>query len=193
MRRWLVDTQLIADWCLWQLADETHQKRRVERAADGLPVLTDRGALDALKRELAKATVVVATNVLVEVSGVLWRRLRHGHRGDTDRLNEKILRTTFRFADRYNTEVVAVTEEEAEEELKEMNRKTPPKPFDLGDAALLAVLKRKDADCSLLTSDSGLVDHCFNVGRPNVFRFVQGRILDAKGNPFREDHAKRIT
>jgi len=82
-----------------------------------------------------------------------------------------------------------VSEQDADNELKEMNRSNPPKPFDLGDAALLAA-HNETADRSLLTSDQRLFTYCVNAGRKNVFRFNQGDIFDSKGNLHREEYAK---
>jgi predicted nucleic acid-binding protein len=187
MKHWLVDTQLIADWCLWQLADERHRKRRIERAATALSVLPDRAVLRAFERELGRSRVLVPTNVLVEVSGVVRRVLGNAHKGTLDRLNELVVRVSLRFADRFKIEVVGVTEDEADTALSILNSRNPPKPFDLGDAALLAALTSSKGR-SLLTADIRLRDHCVSAGRIDVFRFAQGKILDAAGLQLRDEH-----
>ena len=182
---WLVDTQLIADWCLWQLADEPDSTRRVVRAPATFSVLRVRPDLQAFERELGRSRVLLAQSVLVEASGVVRREISNAHRGTVDRRTEPVVRVALRFTDRFKAEIVLVAEAAADKELRQLNSRGrgQERPFDLGDAALIAALS---TDRVLLTADKPLRDHCVNVGRKNVFYFSQGKILDGRGYPVRD-------
>ncbi|MHB8875097.1 MAG: hypothetical protein ACYC8T_15535 [Myxococcaceae bacterium] len=185
MTHWLVDTQLIADWCLWELADEPHSTRRIVRAAATYSVLRVRRDLKAFVRKLERSGVLLAESVLVEVSGVVRRELSNAHKGTVDRLNEPVVRMILRFTNRFSATVIRVTEADADAALRRLNsrRGGQEKPFDFGDASLIAALSE---DRVLLTADEPLRNHCVNVGQANVFYFSRGEILDARGNPIRD-------
>lgn len=176
---WLVDTQLVADWLLWNLADESGPTAR----ATSFSALRIRTDLQAFERQLSNARVLLALSVIVEATSVIRREVGHPHRGTRERLNEPVVRSVIRFSERFRPEIIQVSEDQAGRQLAKLNDGVDARNrFDLGDAALVAAL---ESGRRLLTADAPLRNRCVNIGRTDVFQFDRGRILDSRGIPIR--------
>lgn len=176
---WLVDTQLVADWVLWNHADDARSTAR----ATSFSALRIRTDLQAFERLLSNARVLLALSVVVEAAGVIRRELGHPHRGLGERLNEPVVRSMIRFSERFKPEIVQVSEGQAGRQLAKLNQGVEARSrFDLGDAALVAAL---EGERRLLTADAPLRTRCVNMGRTDVFQFASGKILDPRGIPIR--------
>lgn len=181
---WVVDTQLMVDWCLWALSD--HAPGSIgEAATQQLSKLRLRPHRDSLERHLNPENVLLAGSVLVETALVLRRRLGRAQVQDaSERINEPIVRATHRFMERFKVTFVKATEAEAAKCMNKLNRDAldSEKPIDFGDGALVATLS---GERRLLTADERLFDRCVNIGRTDVFWFDKGIILDSRRETLR--------
>lgn len=177
MTLWLLDTQLLVDWCLWALADDPEGAGGwAARANNARSVLRTGRDRDGLVRFLERRSVAVAEHTFVEAGGVLRRLLTREHRGQQDRLNEPIVRSVLRFTERFPVHHVRVKEDSAAAALRELNDPlSPAERFDLGDAALLAAVS---GDRRLVTADFSLYQRCSSDGRKDVFLFEKGDVRD---------------
>lgn len=185
IRGWLVDTQLVIDWFLWDLANHPH--RPVARAAQALSVLKLRTDIDAFERHLdpSRVRVLLSASVFAEAANRLYAKLSNPHRGGEDRVNEHMVRACLRFTGHFNPVSVTVTEAEAEKAMRKLNSENEKleKRIDLGDAALFAALGEERM---LLTADEPFFRRCSRLGRGDVFLFSKGEVRDAKGQPLRD-------
>jgi hypothetical protein len=178
MTEWLLDTNLLVDWCLWTLADDHRDRARAERAQNQLSILRTAPARDTFARWLRLGKVVVATSTIAETAHRLGRLLAHRNAGDADRLNEPVIRSLVRFEDAFRPVFVRVEEERANRE-----HHRPGFGCDFGDACLISIL---DQNRTLMTSDRPLWEACISQRRQNVLRFVQAGFVDVRGNPVKE-------
>lgn len=179
---WVVDTQLMVDWCLWALGDDTSDGSMGEAATQQVSKLRLSTHRDSLERHLNPENVLLAASVLVETAVVLRRLLgRASLPGPGDRLNEPIVRATQRFIEHFKVTFVKTTEAEATKCLNRLNRYVlrveSEKPIDFGDAALIATLSGQR---KLLTADERLFSRCVDIGRTDVYCFDKGTIVDAR-------------
>ncbi len=150
-RSWVVDTNLIVDWCLWELADST-QEGLSQRATTQFSVLRIADHRRSFERSLeVAASVRVAQPTLIEVGLTLQRLLSSRHRGSVDRLGPQVVLAGLRFLERFRVEAVHIAEELLRGELRHEHGP--------GDAVLVAALEK---DASLLTSDKNLWRWCRN-------------------------------
>lgn len=171
MTRWLVDTNLVVDWCLWDLAEKNYQ-----RPATHLSVLRDRVHLRSFEGHLVQAQVLLSAPTFAEAAQRLRRLLEHSHRGEEDRLNEPLLRALVRFLDRFSVrELRCVSEAEVELARRELNG-SGEAAFDFGDAALLAT---SGPETRLITSDKALFKRCATLRPRSAFWFDKGDVHDS--------------
>lgn len=177
---WLVDTQLLVDWCLWALSEAPNAGPLGDLATRNLSKLRYRTHFEAFEHYLKPKKVLLAGSALVEAGGVLQNLLGHSHhpRGE-ERRNEPIVRATLQFTDHFNATLVNATEAEATKSLSKLNRGLAPetKLIDFGDAALIAAL---NGERRLLTADGPLFTRCVSTGRTDVYCFQAGTILDSR-------------
>ncbi len=166
-RQWLLDTNLVVDWCLWHLAEDTQQEGISKRAAERLRVMRTRPAVEAFERHLRGTSVSLAQPTLLEVGGCLRRLLSSAHSGTEDRLNKPILRVGLRFLERFGAELLPVREQALDQDVV--------REQDYGDAVVLGALGKGRR---LLTADKRLWLWCRN-RRLSAAHFVDGDLNDS--------------
>lgn len=166
-RQWLLDTNLVVDWCLWHLAEDTQHEGIAKRATQRLRVMKDRTIVETFERHLRGASVSLAQPTLLEVGGCLWRILSSAHSGTEDRLNKPILRVGLRFLERFGAELLPVREQALNQDAV--------REQDYGDAIVIGALGQGRR---LLTADKRLWLWCRN-RKLSAAHFVDGDFNDS--------------
>ena len=165
-RLWLLDTNVVVDWCLWELAEDTRRPGIAKHAATRLRCMKTKPAVESFESHLSKSRgVALAQPTLLEIGARLQDLLRHPHRGTEDRLNEPILECGLRFLERFNVELLGVRKAELDSKAI--------RDHDLGDAVVVSVLKKR----CLMTADKDLWLWCRNK-RLTACYFADGELSE---------------
>lgn len=163
-RQWLLDTNVVVDWCLWELAEDTRRPGIAAHAATRLRGMKTKPVFESFETHLSNSRgVALAEPTLLEVGARLQDLLRHPHRGKEDRLNGPIVETGVRFLERFNVELLRVRRAELDSKAI--------REHDFGDAVVVSALKKR----CLMTADRDLWLWCRN-RRLSACHFADGEL-----------------